>query len=72
MPAVKNTMTPDEASKYLAEREISLTAQAIREGLIQQRLTFGIAILMDENYIYRISTRQLAEWADRWLYSEAS
>lgn len=72
MPAIKNTMTPDEASKYLAEREISLTAQAIREGLIQQRLPFGIAIMIDKNYIYRISARQLTEWADKWIYNEAS
>jgi len=72
MPAIKNTMTPDEASKYLAEREIILTAQAIREGLIQQRLPFGIAIMIDKNYIYRISARQLTEWADKWIYNEAS
>jgi hypothetical protein len=65
---IKSTFTPDEASKYLSDRNISLTAQAIREGLIQRRLPFGVAILMNENYIFRISIRQLSEWADRWLY----
>lgn len=70
MPAKKTTATPEEASKYLADRDISLTAQAIREGLIQQRLPFGIAILMADNYIYRISVRQLTEWADSWLFKD--
>ncbi|MHB1153535.1 MAG: hypothetical protein ACYCWE_21070 [Eubacteriales bacterium] len=75
MPAKKSTFTPEEASQYLAERGISLTAQDIRAGLIQERraLDFGFAIEMNKNYIYRISVRQLTEWADRWLYnSEAS
>lgn len=55
------TITPEEAAEIIRSRGIKIGAEAVRDGIEQGVLPFGIMILQGKRN-YFISRKKLNEW----------
>jgi len=61
MEEMQVTITPEEAAEIIRSKGIKIGAEAVRDGIEQGVLPFGIMILQNKRNYY-ISRKKLNEW----------